>query len=116
MGEISPYFFSIERVFMAKNIILCCANGITTTMLKKKMVEAITAKGLNMEVNAYPYMELDKYGDNAEIIFVGPQIRYNYNKIKNTYTNAKVLMVDAQVLAYTDGEKLVNIACEELGL
>ena len=68
-----------------KKIVLFCANGFTTAMMAKKLQEAIAAENVDYEANAYPFSELDQRGADADIILLGPQIRYNLKRVQEKY-------------------------------
>jgi len=62
-------------------IVLLSAAGMSTSMLVKKMQEAAKAKGLEAEIAAYPESQLAKVGPTADVILLGPQIRFALKKI-----------------------------------
>jgi PTS system cellobiose-specific IIB component len=64
------------------NIVLFCAAGMSTSMLISKMEKAAQARGLEVKVNAYPEAQVNKYVEDADVVLIGPQIRYALAKIK----------------------------------
>ena len=78
------------------NIVLVCNGGMSTSMLAKRMVEA--GKG-EFNVNAYGEQEYLKHTDVADIIMVGPQVRYLIDQIKER-TNNRIPVVSINPLAY----------------
>ena len=91
-----------------KKIALCCANGFTTTMLKVKMEDIIKRDGLDYVIDAFPYTDLKGLADTADIILLGPQIRYNLRTVQKQYPDKIVLVIDMQALAMIDGEKVIK--------
>ena len=72
------------------NILLVCAAGMSTSLLVNKMNEAAKAKGMELEINAYPIGSLDKYASAADVILLGPQVRYELNNVKGKYPDKPV--------------------------
>ena len=59
-----------------KRILLCCGAGMSTSLLVTKMLKAAKEKGIEAEIWAEP---LEKLKDNivkADIVMLGPQIKY----------------------------------------
>lgn len=65
-----------------KKIALFCAAGMSTSMLVTKMRQAAEAKGLEVEINAYPQDELEKYVDSIDVALLGPQVKFLLGKSK----------------------------------
>lgn len=97
-------------------VILCCANGFTTMMLCKKIKEASSKEQLDFNVNACPISELSTFATDANIILLGPQVRFNLQKVKNEYPNIPVVLIDTQALAFTDGAAVLKQVKKELGI
>ena len=64
-----------------KKIILLCAAGMSTSMLVKKMQEAAAAESYECEIAAYPTSEATTKAADADVILLGPQVRFQKNKI-----------------------------------
>jgi len=89
-----------------KKIVLFCANGFTTAMMSKKLEEAIQNHGLDYESAAYPYSEIDEKGPDADIILLGPQVRYNLKHVNQKFPNTPCVVLDMQTYAKMDGETI----------
>lgn len=63
-------------------IVLFCAAGMSTSMLISKIKSAAQAKGIEVSVDAYPEAQMAKYVPNADVVLLGPQIRYALQKAK----------------------------------
>lgn len=59
-----------------KNIVLFCAAGMSTSLLVTKMQDAAKAKGEEAEIAAYSIAEMDSVIDKADVVLIGPQIRF----------------------------------------
>lgn len=87
---------------------LFCANGFTSSMIRNKIREAAKAHGLDYEVDAYPYSEIAVQGARADVILLGPQIRYNLRHVQEQFPEKPVILLDMQTWGSMDGEKVVN--------
>ena len=96
----------LERKHKMKKIVLFCANGFTTAMMAKKLKEAIDKQGLDYDSAAYPYSEIDDRGPEADIILLGPQVRYNLKHVKEKFPNTPSVVLDMATYAKMDGEKI----------
>ena len=92
------------------NILLVCAAGMSTSLLVNKMNEAAKAKGMELEINAYPIGSLDKYASAADVILLGPQVRYELNNVKGKYPDKPVSVIDMRDYGMMNGEKVLNFA------
>lgn len=93
---------------------LFCANGFTTEMMTKKMQEAATKAGLDYEIKAFPYAKIKEEGPKADIILLGPQIRYNLKHVQQDYPNTPVILMDMSLYAQMNGEAMVKQVKEAL--
>lgn len=99
---------------MSKKIVMLCANGFTTTMLRNKIREEIEKAGLDYTVDAYPLTEIETVAVDADMILLGPQVRFQYSKTKAKYANIPVEMIDSQALAFADGKKILKQITDQL--
>ena len=61
-----------------KTIMLCCATGMSTSILVKKMQDAAAKQGLDYEIFACPASKADVKLQSQQIdcVLLGPQVRY----------------------------------------
>ncbi|MBN3261858.1 PTS sugar transporter subunit IIB [Pectobacterium brasiliense] len=59
-----------------KRIMLCCSAGMSTSLLMRKMKEAASARGLDVEIAAYAAHEFDEQVGNYDVVLLGPQVKY----------------------------------------
>lgn len=57
-----------------KNIVLCCAAGMSTSMLVQRMQDAAQKKGVEVSIKAVPVAEFKDNLAAADIILLGPQV------------------------------------------
>lgn len=63
-----------------KNIVLCCAAGMSTSMLVQRMQAAAQQKGVEVSIKAVPVAEFKDNLATADIILLGPQVKYEQAK------------------------------------
>ncbi|WP_019157036.1 PTS sugar transporter subunit IIB [Robertmurraya massiliosenegalensis] len=76
------------------NILLCCAAGMSTSLLVTKMEKAAEVQGLEGKIWAVPANAVNQHIDNADVLLLGPQVRYLLGKMK-TLGDEKGIPVDA---------------------
>ncbi len=100
------------------NIVLCCAAGMSTSLLVERMKTA--AKELSPEANIIAvaeseilqYIETDDRNDRADVIMLGPQIRY---KLKSLKHEGEAKGIPVEVIPSVDygminGKKVLELA------
>ncbi|WP_281627149.1 PTS sugar transporter subunit IIB [Traorella massiliensis] len=78
------------------NVVLVCNAGMSTSLLKARMNELGEGK---YSVEAYSEQEYVKHTENADVILVGPQVRYLIDNIK-AKTGNKIPVESIDPLAY----------------
>lgn len=99
-----------------KKIILLCAAGMSTSMLVKKMEEAAEKLQLECSIHAYPIAEAKNVGADADIILLGPQVRFNMTKVKEQCPNCPVESIDMAAYGMMDGASVIKHVKEVLGI
>ena len=61
---------------------LFCANGMSTSLLVKKMEDAANAKGKEVDIKAYPILDMERLIGEADVALLGPQVGYQLSKAK----------------------------------
>ena len=59
---------------------LFCANGMSTSLLVKKMEDAANAKGKEVDIKAYPILDMERLIGEADVALLGPQVGYQLSK------------------------------------
>lgn len=95
-----------------KKIVLLCAGGMSTSILARKMKKAGEAMHYDVDVHAYMIEEATKVGKDADVILIGPQIRYLCNKVKAKMPDKIVEVIDMHDYGAMDGAKVLSHAKE----
>lgn len=90
-----------------KKIILLCAAGMSTSMLVEKMRESAATTGYECTVDAYPIADAARVGADADIILLGPQVRFKAGDVKSL-VNCPVVPVDMMAYGMMDGAKVIS--------
>ena len=61
---------------------LFCANGMSTSLLVKKMEDAAKEKGTEVDIKAYPILDMERLVGEADVALLGPQVGYQLSKAK----------------------------------
>ena len=63
-------------------IVLCCAAGMSTSMLVNKMKAEAQQRALALEIYAVAVAEFERELPHADVILLGPQVRYLKSRIE----------------------------------
>lgn len=92
---------------MKKNIVLFCTAGMSTSLLVEKMKKAAEKENFECDINAYSMSKVKEYGPNADMILLGPQIRFNLDDVKSKCPNVPVEAINMLDYGTLNGEKVL---------
>lgn len=94
---------------MLKVMFVCCA-GMSTSLLVEKVNKAAKDKGIDMEVYALGEAEAKKDLAQADILLLGPQVRYLQGGFKKELqgSNTKLDVVDMKAYGTLNGEAVLQ--------
>lgn len=98
-----------------RNIVLLCAAGMSTSVMVKKMRDAAAAQNYDCTIAAYSISEATIYGPDADIILLGPQIRFQQKKVRGLLPGKIVEVIDMRAYGTLDGEATIKMVREKLG-
>ncbi|MBQ7497408.1 MAG: PTS sugar transporter subunit IIB [Selenomonas sp.] len=98
-----------------KKIILLCAAGMSTSMLVKKMQEAAAAENFECEIAAYPTAEAKDKASDADVILLGPQVRFAKSKVEAACPGIPVEPIDMKLYGRMDGKGVLETAKKLIG-
>lgn len=98
-----------------RKIVLMCAAGMSTSMLVRKMQEAAKAMDYECSIAAYPTSEATKEGSDADIILLGPQVRFAASKVKEQCPGVIVEAIDMRMYGRMDGKGVLEFAKAKIG-
>ncbi len=98
-----------------KRILLCCAAGMSTSLLVSKMQQAATEAKLESKIWAVSIEELqNNIKDGVDAVLLGPQIRYKLNDVKKVCSEQNIPVEVINMVDYgsMNGKKVLNFALE----
>lgn len=98
-----------------RKIVLFCAAGMSTSLLVTKMQAAADNQGYEATVEAHPIADASTFGADADMILLGPQVRFELNRIQGMFPDKKVDTIDMQAYGMMDGEKVIAQVKKALG-
>jgi cellobiose PTS system EIIB component len=99
---------------MAKNITLFCSAGMSTSLLVNKMKEEAAKRGVEYNIAAYSLNEVDKHGPDADVILIGPQVRFALGKLQSQFPDKPVEAIDMRAYGLMDGKAVLDLAEKKL--
>ena len=96
------------------HILLVCSAGMSTSMLVRKMNESAKKKGIDAEIWAVGEAEAERHVEHADIILLGPQIRFMRKKIQEIALDTPVSVIDMSDYGSMNGESVLVKAIEAI--
>lgn len=91
-------------------ILLVCSAGMSTSLMVNKMKESAKEKGLEVEIWAVADAEADSNIQNADIMMLGPQVRFLESKMKEIAGDKPVVVIDMVAYGTMNGAKVLEQA------
>ena len=98
-----------------KNIVLFCAAGMSTSLLVSKMQAAAKEMGVDCHIAAYSLNELTAKGADADCILLGPQVRYQKDKVTTAFPDKPVAVIDMRLYGMMKGKEVLEEALKMMG-
>ncbi|MCR2045344.1 PTS sugar transporter subunit IIB [Anaerosalibacter massiliensis] len=98
-----------------KKIFLLCSAGMSTSLLVNKMKEAAKSQGYEYDIAATSLANLKDIKDEADVILLGPQVRFDKERVEEEVKNIPVDVVDMTAYGMMDGKKVLDQARKLLG-
>ena len=96
-----------------KNIVLLCSQGASTSILVQAMKKAADTMEYSCDINAYSINMLNEVKETADIILLGPQIRFQEGKVK-AEASGPVKTIEMQMYGMMDGKAVMEMVRKEL--
>ncbi|MDY6351142.1 MAG: PTS sugar transporter subunit IIB [Selenomonas sp.] len=98
-----------------KKIVLLCNQGMSTSILVKKMQEAAASENYECSISAFPTSEARDKAADADIVLLGPQVRFQQKKVAEQCPGRSVELIDMRLYGRMDGAGILKFAREKLG-
>ncbi len=96
-------------------IILMCSQGMSTSLMVRKMKEEAEKTGYQCEIEAYSVSDIDEVKQRADVILLGPQIRYKLEKLQEQCKDIPMAVIDQMDYGTMNGKKVLAMAKEMIG-
>lgn len=93
-----------------KNIVLFCAAGMSTSLLVTKMEAAAREQGFECKIAAHSLNELETYGHDADVVLLGPQVRYQQDKVRAALPDKPIAVIDMRLYGMMKGKEVLEEA------
>ena len=90
--------------------LLVCATGMSTSLLVNRMKETAETKEIEFQIEAHPVGQIEKYGEAADEILLGPQVRYELKNVKKMFLDKPVEIINMQDYGTMNGAKVLDTA------
>ncbi|BAK80074.1 phosphotransferase system lactose/cellobiose-specific IIB subunit [Candidatus Arthromitus sp. SFB-mouse-Yit] len=101
--------------FIMVKVLLVCSAGMSTSLMVTKMKDSAKAKGIEAEIWAVSESEAIDNLPNADVLLLGPQVRFLESKMKGLAGDKPVAVIDMQAYGTMNGEKVLEQALNLLG-
>ena len=97
---------------MAKlRILLCCAAGMSTSLLVTKMEQAAKQQGIDAEIWAVPESQVEDQLP-VDVVLLGPQVRFALKTVKAKVGDIPVAVIDMRDYGTMNGPKVLKTALD----
>lgn len=95
-----------------KRIVLCCASGMSTSMLVARMRKHAAQKGLSVDITAISINEFDTEMPRCDCCLLGPQIKYKLAEMKEKLApfNIPVAVINTLDYGMMRGDRVLETA------
>lgn len=90
--------------------LLVCAAGMSTSLLVNRMKETAETKEIEFQIEAHPVGQIEKYGEAADDILLGPQVRYELKNVKKMFLDKPAEIINMQDYGTMNGAKVLDTA------
>ena len=97
-----------------RKIVLLCAAGMSTSLLVNKIKAAAADEGYECDIAAFPVATAKDHAD-ADIILLGPQVRFAKGKVQGEVPGKIVQDIDMQAYGTMNGKKVIAQVKKALG-
>ena len=93
-------------------IVLCCAAGMSTSMLVNKMQSAAQGRGLTIDIKAVPVAEFERILPDADVVLLGPQVKFEAARLMTIAEpqGKAVAVIDMMDYGMMRGEQVLDTA------
>lgn len=91
------------------NIVLCCAMGMSTSVVVQSMKKAAEKAGETHKIWAIDADSLSDEDERIDVILIGPQVAYKFDEINEEF-DVPVAVMEKQAYGNCDGAAILEMA------
>lgn len=97
-----------------KKILLVCSAGMSTSLLVSKMKLSAKELGVECIINTIAETELAEYEKDVDVLLLGPQVRFLFNKLKDKFgaNGIPVSLINTVDFGTMNGTKVLKNALD----
>lgn len=95
-------------------IVLICSAGMSTSLMVNKMKKSASEKGIDAEIWAVADAEAVYQAEKADILMLGPQVRFLQSKMKEIAKGKPVEVIDMKAYGSMNGKLVLEQAITAL--
>jgi len=98
------------------NVMFVCSAGMSTSLLVEKVKKEAAANGVEMNIYAVGESEAKKDLKQAEVLLLGPQVRYLESAFRKALdgSDVKLAVIEMRTYGLMDGKKVYQQIMELL--
>ncbi|WP_435951799.1 PTS sugar transporter subunit IIB [Dryocola sp. BD626] len=95
-----------------KKIFLCCAAGMSTSMLVERMKKSAASRNIEVEIAAVPVSDFEQIITEADVILLGPQVKFQLQSLTKSAEphGVPVAAIDMMQYGSMQGDKVLDHA------
>lgn len=93
-----------------KKIVLFCSAGMSTSMLVQRMQASAEQREYEANIIAESISNAPEIGKNADVILLGPQVRFNLDKIQKMFPDTPVESINMRDYGMMNGAGVLDQA------
>ncbi len=97
-----------------KNIVLLCSGGMSTSILVNKIKEVADGEGYPITIAAYGMSEAPVVVPDADIVLLGPQVRFSQGDLKKKFPEKIIDVIDMRAYGTMNGAAVLKTIQEKL--
>lgn len=97
-----------------KKIVLLCSAGMSTSLLVTKMREYAESIGYECQINAYGVALASEEAEGADIVLLGPQVRFQRESIQKRFT-CPVEIIEPTAYGTMNGKAVMEMVLKKIG-
>lgn len=90
------------------NILLVCNAGMSTGIMRMRLEDESKKLGIDASVSAVPLVEIDDYIDSADVILLGPQIRFAVDDVRQKAGDKLTMVISPQDFGMMNASKVMD--------